>query len=116
MNINNDFTEVIKKRASVNDEWAEGVEKCWKEMTDVFSKDIETTIRFLNEECTADEFSWLSEVFDRIAEQTRSMRFIEALRTLAQKYPDETQNYNIISFIDEAQAIVEGCTKKDVVK
>lgn len=111
---NNSFKEVIKKRASVNDEWAEGVEICWKDMTDVFSADIEASIRFLNEECSADEFSWLSEVFDRIAEQTHSMRFIETLRNLAQKYPYETQKYNIRSFIDEAQSIVEDLMRQDM--
>ena len=63
-----EFREIIKKRASIEDEWYTEIEKCWEEMTELFSKDINKTIQFLDI-CTADEFSWLSEIIEDIAKR-----------------------------------------------
>ena len=101
-----EFRNIIKKRAAIDDEWYTEVEKCWKEMTDIFSADINKTILFLDV-CTADEFSWLSEVFEDIAKKTNSMEFVSALKKTASKYPKETQQYNIVDFIDSAECIVD---------
>ena len=75
-------------------------------MTDVFSADIDKTIAFLNG-CTADEFSWLSEIFDSIAEKTHSKEFVLALYKTADKYPEETKKYNILDFIKSAECIIK---------
>ena len=100
-----EFRKIIRKRASIDDEWYTEVKKCWQEMTTIFSADINKTILFLDV-CTADEFSWLSEIFEDIATNTRSKEFVVALRKTAEKYPQETQQYNIIDFIESAECIV----------
>lgn len=100
-----EFREIIKKRASIEDEWYTEIEKCWKEMTELFSKDINKTIQFLDI-CTADEFSWLSEIIEDIAKRTLSKEFVAALRKTADKYPEETKEYNIVDFIESAECIV----------
>ena len=100
-----EFREIIQKRATIEDEWYTEVEKCWEEMTDIFSADITKTIQFLNV-CSADEFSWLSEVFENIAKKTHSYDFIIALRKTADKYPKETKLYSIIDFIDSAESMI----------
>lgn len=101
-----EFREIIKKRASIDEEWYTEIEKCWEEMTNVFSVDIRKTILFLDV-CTADEFSLLSEIFDNIAKKTHSKDFIAALRKTADKYPEETNRYNILDFIVSAECIVD---------
>lgn len=100
------FKAVIQKRATTNDEWDIAVHLCWEEMVSVFSEDIEKTIYFLESNCTASEYSWLSEVFEEIAEKTQSREFIAVLRKLAVKYPAETEQYNIMSFINSAEACI----------
>lgn len=97
-----DFKAVIQKRASIDDENYFEVEKCWKEMILAFSEDIDKTVLFLDF-CTADEFSWLSEIFEGIALKTHSKEFIAALRKTAEKYPEETKQYNIYDFIESAE-------------
>ena len=101
--------DIIKERIRIavetQDEWDYGIEQCQKKITELFANNMSDALRFLDIECTADEFSWLSEVFEDIAEKTQSGDFIAALRRLAEKYPEETQSYNVISFIDSA----EGC-------
>lgn len=74
----NCFKEVIAKRKNIDDEDYISIEKCWDEMTDVFSADINQTVAFMDE-CTADEFSWLSEIFDLIAKRTHRQKFILSL-------------------------------------
>ena len=56
------FRKVIARLIEVNEisngNWEYGIEQCWKEEVEILSEDIETTIQFLNNECTADEYSW----------------------------------------------------------
>ena len=49
----------------------------------------------------------MSEIFDEIAERTKSREFIEALRRTAQKYPKAAKDYNIDYFIDSAEEYIE---------
>ena len=100
-----EFREIIKKRASIDDEWYTEIEKYWEKMTELFSKDINKTIQFLDV-CTADEFSWLSEIVEDIAKRSHSKEFVAALRKTADKYPEETKEYNIVDFIESAECIV----------
>ncbi|MCR5836164.1 MAG: hypothetical protein K6G88_06650 [Lachnospiraceae bacterium] len=97
---------VIKKRESfeINDDFA--IEDHRALMIDIFCKDIDFTNRFLEEECTESEYSWLSEIFEDIAEKTHNKIFIENLWKLSEKYPEETKKYNVISFIKSAEEIV----------
>lgn len=110
MNLVEELREVFKLRDQIetisqgND--YDGIQKCWDREVSLLTADMNETLRYLEEECTADEFSWISEVFDDVIEITQSRRFIEALRKLAVKYPEETKKYNIISFIDSAEAAI----------
>ena len=98
----NDYKKIIQKRSEIHSEWYTEIEKTWDEMIALFSKDIERAILFIKTECTGDEFVWLSEIFEEIAEKTQSKDFINCLYETAKKFPKETEQYNIISFIDDA--------------
>lgn len=108
-----DFQQIIKRRSEINDEWYTEVEKCWGEMITLFSRDVAKTVQFLNV-CTADEFSWLSEVFEGIAEKTCCPDFITALYRTAEKYPEEVKQFNLLSFIQSAEDIVKYCSGDSV--
>lgn len=101
-----DYKEIIQKRAEIDSEWYTEIEKIWDKMISLFSKDIEKTISFIKTDCTADAFVWLSEIFEEIAEKTQSKEFIDSLYETAKKFPDETKQYNIISFIDDAADVL----------
>ena len=74
-------------------------------MVKALSADVNATVAFL-EECTADEFGWLSEVFAEVAEATRSQKLVDALYETAKRFPEECERLSIVDFIDEAQDIV----------
>lgn len=93
---------IIEKRAATNDEWQAGVEKCWSELTEALTEDIEATRKFLLEDCTADEASWVSEVYDDIVRKTQSREYIDILRKSIERFPEEAEKHRMSENLDIA--------------
>lgn len=93
---------IIEKRAETNDEWQAGVEKCWSELTNALTEDIEVTRKFLLEDCTADEALWVSEVYDDIVFKTQSRDYIDLLRESIRRFPGLIKEYNLEKDLDIA--------------
>ena len=96
--------EAFQRRATVNDEWDYGVQQCWSEEIALLTDNVDDTISFLEHYCTGDEFAWMSEIFDEISEKLQSREFIVALKGAAARFPEETEKYNIVPFIESAEA------------
>lgn len=105
------FRDVLKERRRImietQDEWDYGIEQCWEQMVQILTEDIPSSIEYLKNECTADEYSWISEVLDDIAEQTGSVEFIACYREQMERFPEESEKYNIAGVIPYAEAILE---------
>ena len=70
-----------------------------KKAAKVFTSDITATIEYIRNECTDEEFFWLSEMFEEIARKSQSMEFIDTLRErLSRVVKDE---YNQQAFIND---------------
>jgi len=95
-----DIKKVLKERLRIaeetQDNWDYGIEKCLKEETDILLRDINETIIFFDNECTDEDFFWLSEAFEYISEKAQSREFIETLRMRLAKVTRE--NYNQSNF------------------
>lgn len=102
-----DIRAAIQKRNSTDDEWDYGINQCWNEEIEILSRNIEETIAFLEYNCTANEFSWLSEVFEQVAKKTQSRAFVDCLYRVAKKYPDECEKYHVNLVIEYADGAVE---------
>jgi hypothetical protein len=104
------FREIIKERIRIseecNDEWDYGIENCWKQEIEILTEDIPSSIQFLMNECTADEYSWISEVIDDVVEKTNSHEFVECYKNLRNKFPEEYSKYNIMGSIEYAEAML----------
>lgn len=96
------ISAIIKKRKGTNDEWQAGVERCWAELTDALTEDIEATRKFLLEDCTADEASWVSEVYDDIVRKTQSREYIDILRKSIERFPEEAEKHRMAENLDRA--------------
>jgi len=92
--------EIIAERAQTNDEREFGVERCWKKLTDALLEDLPWTIGFLDNECTADELSWISEVFEELILKSQSQELIACLRRAIAKYPEEDLRFNLTLNLD----------------
>lgn len=102
-----DIRAALQKRISTDDEWDYGVNQCWNEEIEILSRNINDTIAFFENECTADEFSWLSEVFEQVARKTQSHTFVDCLYRIAKKYPNECAKYHIDFVIQCADGAIE---------
>lgn len=101
------YTTLIMEREKLDGDIDYDSNPIIKEMIDLLTTDINETVSFLDNECSESQFIWMSELFDEIAERTKSKVFIEALRRVAKKYPKATAEYNINYFIDCAQEYIE---------
>ena len=52
--------------------------------------------------CTADQLSWMSEVFEQISAKLQSWEFIDALKRAADRFPEECERYNVRECISYA--------------
>lgn len=105
------FREVIKERIRIavdsQDEWDYGIKKCREEEIAILCEDIKSTSVFIETECTADELSWISEIWDDVATKTQSIRFIRSLEAAIKKYPEEDKKYHLRENIQSAYGAID---------
>ena len=101
------FREVLKELNETEIEYDYGIEMCWKEEVEILSEDIPSTIEYLKNDCTADEFVWISEIIDDIAEKTKSRELVECYKNLMNKYSEETKEYYIGFCIECAEDFLQ---------
>ena len=102
--------ELIKHREEVerisHGEWADEIEKCQKHLTELLVEDMKSTIAYISDECTSNEYIWISEVLDDIIELAPSKDFLRSFSGLKAKYPDEYSSYHIEESIQSAESIL----------
>ena len=105
--ITEEIRAAIAKRIATDDEWDYGVKQCWAEQIEILSRNIDETIAFFENDCTEDEFAWLSEVIEDVAKTTQSREFVDCLFRVAKKYPEKTKSANIEDFILSAEGALK---------
>ena len=106
------FREIIKEREYVDTiscgEWSEKIEECQKQEKEILIEDISSTILFLKNDCTAEEYSWISEIIEDIAEATKSEELVKAYKELLLKYPEESAKYHIAERTEYLDELING--------
>ena len=99
MSIKQEFTRIIKQLAidenanfHENEDYFETSPLIQAEI-ELFSRNLEETINYLDNECTEYEFEWMSEVFEEISRKLDSVEFIDALIRTCQRFPDGEQKF-----------------------
>ena len=84
MSILKDRMEAIYKErdATHMDDWLK-TEETWKKEIDILCENMDETVRYLKEECTAAGFSWISEVMEDVAERTQSLEFVASSKKIS---------------------------------
>jgi len=109
MSIKEEYAEIIKLLA-------EEEKKCLPELPDywetspainaeiaLFARNLQETVQFLDNDCTAEQLVWISEVFEEISAKLQSWEFIDALKRAADRFPEECNKYRIRDFITFAE-------------
>ena len=107
MSISEEFNALILRRKSIEGDIDYENDRIIQDAILLMTKDITATIDFLDNDCTEEQFVWFSEIFDEVAEKSKSSEFISALRRAAKHYPEAVEKYNIRYFIDSAAEYVE---------
>ena len=89
MNVS-DLREELDHRLSLhlNDDY--GLEESWKKITAILSENVIKTIDYIYNECSDEEFFWISEVFSDVSEIVQSKEFVQALRSRLAQVTRET--------------------------
>ena len=106
MKLKEEYEKLLSQRTAIKGEVDYENSPIIKQMVMLMTKDINETIHFIDTECSGEQFVWLSEIFDEIAQTSKSNEFIDALRRATQRYPKETEEYNLAYFINSASEYV----------
>jgi hypothetical protein len=88
-------------------EWEDGIEECRKNEIAILAEDIPGTIAFLKNECTSDEYVWISEVFEDVVNMVPSKELVQCYKELMVKFPEACSEYHIETCIENAEAILK---------
>ena len=107
MNIREEFEKLVEQRKMFMGDIDYNTNPIILEMVKLMTQDIPTTINFLKNDCTEEQFIWLSEIFDEIIAQTKSTELVETLLKICDKFPEADKQYNIHYFIESAAEYIE---------
>ena len=109
MSVKDEYAEIVKQLV-------EEEKKCLPELPDywetspaikaeiaLFTRDLRETVQFLDNDCTAEQLIWLSEVFEEISAKLQSWEFIDALKRAADRFPEECNKHRIRDYIAFAE-------------
>lgn len=104
------FRDIIAQRINVEEishgEWTEGIDECLKKEIELLAEDVDSTIEFLKNDCTATEYYWISEVFEDVVDAVPNRDLVQCYKELKDKFPEEFTTYNIAGVIENAEAII----------
>ena len=75
------------------------IEDYWKSAIEMFTKDVNATVTFLQNDCNDEELYFLQEIFEEIVAQTQNKEIVSVLRSRLAKVTYE--NYNQQNFKSE---------------
>ena len=107
MSISEEFNALILRRKSIEGDVDYENDQIIQDAIQLMTRDITATIDFLDNDCTEEQFVWFSEIFDEVAEKSKSDEFIASLRRIAERYPEAVKKYNIDYFIDSAAEYID---------
>ncbi|MCX8129032.1 MAG: hypothetical protein N3I35_02905 [Clostridia bacterium] len=99
----NKVRKVLCEREKLHIENDFALEKCWEQLIEILSISEEETINCL-EACHKYEILWISEVFEEVAYNLQSQKYIDCLKRLDKKYPE----LNITRSVEVAQSYILG--------
>lgn len=75
------LTERIRICNELQDNWGDGIEKCWKKEIEILTNNLTETVHYFSTECSDEDFYWISEVFEELISITQYKEFISIWNT-----------------------------------
>ena len=99
--------ELINEREQIDEEEYWTLEKFDIKISNYLSENMDTTIFFLKKKCSGLDLVTLSETFHLVAKKSQSIDFVNAIYETALKFPKETEDYNLLYFIENARRCIK---------
>ena len=100
------FHAVIKERVT-NPNAFYYADPWWEAEIKQFTLDVDTSIQFIKEECSDEEFWWLGEIFDDLMEATRSVELLNVIRERVKLVSNAEWRKDILEDIRTASDYIE---------
>ena len=100
------FHAVIKERVT-NPNAFYYADPWWDAEIKQFTLDVDTSIQFIREECSDEEFWWLGEIFDDLIEATRSAELLNAIRERVELVSNAEWKTDLLECIQTAADYIE---------
>ncbi len=68
------------------------IDDYWDAVVEIFTENIENTIKYFKYKCTDEELYWAAELFERLAAKTQSLELIAVLRARLAAVSADTYN------------------------
>ncbi len=94
----------LRKKISLENDWQ--TEQWWKNISDFMAEQIIETINFIENNCSADDFILLSEIFEDITQKSNNKDFVRCIEKISKKYATECEEYNVFSVIQDCKKIL----------
>lgn len=101
--IKDEYKKIVSELEITDMNNSDAIDILWEKEIELFTRNIQETIYFVKNDCTANEFSWMSEVWDEIVEKTKSHEFVSVLKETMKKFPEECAKFNIQGSIESAE-------------
>ena len=101
MSIKDEYAESVKLREEESDKCLTELPDYWETSPAInaeialFALNLQETVQFLDNDCTAEQLVWISEVFEEISAKLQSWEFLDALKRGADRFPEECDKHRI---------------------
>lgn len=96
------YLKLLNERLALHPNDDIGIEENWKEQATLLSSNIGDSISFILNDITDDQFVWMSEVFEDVAELSQSQEFVEAIRERALRIESMDDREDVLSEVEYA--------------
>ena len=95
---------ILRKKIGLENDWQ--VEQWWKNVSNFMAEHISQTISFIKNDCSSDEFYWLSEIFVDITEKQPSINFYNAAKEKLKTVENEESKRSILVELEYMKEIL----------
>ena len=109
MSIREEYAEIVKLREEEEDKDLSELPDYWetspaiKAEIELFTRNLQETVDFLDNDCTEEQLLWLSEVFEEISAKLQSWEFIDALKRATLRFPENEERFSSCILFAEGQ-------------
>lgn len=99
------FAALLSERKNINSESTDELEIYYDKMSNFIASDIDNSMRFIENQCTADEFVWLSEVLKKLLKKLKAENLSDVFIRQYRNFP-KRRKFTIFPFLSRMRKVL----------